>query len=58
VTEGKVFEDGQLILGSPAKAVRPLTEAELARLELGALSYVERGRRFATGLQRIDRDIK
>ena len=57
VTEGKVFEDGQLILGSPAKAVRPLTEAELARLQLGALSYIERGRRFGRGLQRIDRDI-
>ncbi|RZT92496.1 gamma carbonic anhydrase family protein [Rivibacter subsaxonicus] len=53
VTEGKVFEDGQLILGSPAKAVRPLNEAELARLKLGALSYVERGSRFNKGLKRV-----
>lgn len=53
VTEGKVFEDGMLILGSPAKAVRPLSEDERARLRLGALSYVERGRRFLAGLERL-----
>ncbi|MBL0720007.1 gamma carbonic anhydrase family protein [Piscinibacter sp. Jin2] len=54
VTEGKVFEAGQLILGSPAKAVRPLTEAEQAGIARSAASYVDRGRRFREGLQRID----
>ena len=31
VTEGKCFEPGMLIVGAPARAVRPLTEAEIAR---------------------------
>ncbi|MEN9544512.1 MAG: hypothetical protein RLZZ598_1345 [Pseudomonadota bacterium] len=53
VTEGKVFEDGQLILGSPARAVRPLNEAELARLRQGAQSYVERGALFRTSLKKV-----
>ena len=30
VTEGRVFEDGWLILGAPARAVRPLTADESA----------------------------
>ena len=53
VTEGKVFEDGLLILGSPAKAVRPLTDDDLARLRRGAETYVARAQRYKTALKRI-----
>ncbi len=40
LTERKVFPEGHLILGSPAKAVRPLTEAEIAGLPNAAAEYV------------------
>ena len=35
VTEGKVFPDNTLILGAPAKAVREITEADIARMQCG-----------------------
>jgi len=54
VTEGKRFEPGQLILGSPARAVRPLDAAARASLRLSAEHYVARARRFANGLARVD----
>jgi carbonic anhydrase/acetyltransferase-like protein (isoleucine patch superfamily) len=53
VTEGKEFPDHSLILGSPAKAVRTLTEEDLLRLQGNAASYVERGRRFKAELKKI-----
>ena len=53
VTEGKAFPDGSLILGSPAKVVRSLTEDDLLRLQGNADSYVERGRRFKAELKKI-----
>jgi carbonic anhydrase/acetyltransferase-like protein (isoleucine patch superfamily) len=54
VTEGKEFPDNSLILGAPAKAVRELSEEAIAQLRRNAEEYVERGRYFATALQRID----
>ncbi len=51
VTEGKRFPPGSLILGSPAKFVRELTEEERAQLDHGADHYIENGRRYARGLQ-------
>ena len=53
VTEGKEFPDHSLILGSPAKAVRTLTEEELLRLQGNADGYAERGRRFRAELKKI-----
>lgn len=53
VTEGKVFEAGQLIVGSPARAVRALTAAEIAGLRVSAAHYADRARRYATGLVRL-----
>ncbi len=53
VTEGKEFPDNSLIIGSPAKAVRTLTEDDLLRLQGNAASYVERGRRFKAELKKI-----
>ena len=54
VTEGKRFPPGSLIIGSPAKVARPLTPDEIAGLAPGAAHYVDRQRRFAYGLTRID----
>jgi len=51
VTEGKQFEDGQLILGSPAKAVRELSPEQMAGLEKSAAVYVANAKRYAAGLK-------
>jgi carbonic anhydrase/acetyltransferase-like protein (isoleucine patch superfamily) len=53
VTENKVFPDGSMIIGSPAKAVRELTAEQQAGLRLSALHYVENAQRFRTGLKKI-----
>ena len=53
VTEGKVFEDGTLILGAPARALRKLDEAELAGLKISAEVYVANRRRFSAGLKQL-----
>lgn len=50
VTEGKVFPPGSLIVGAPARLVRPLTDAEIAGLRLSAATYVANARRYAAGL--------
>ena len=50
VTEGKEFPDGSMILGSPAKLIRPLREAEIKRIKSAAAGYVHNHQRFAKGL--------
>jgi len=46
VTEGREFPDGMLIVGAPARAIRPLDEAEFALLKASAEVYVANYRRF------------
>jgi carbonic anhydrase/acetyltransferase-like protein (isoleucine patch superfamily) len=53
VTEGKEFPDGSLIMGSPARVVRPLTPEQIERLRWSAQHYAHNARRFAAGLKRI-----
>lgn len=53
VTEGKEFADGWLILGSPAKAVRALTAAQIDALQHSAQHYAENALRFQNGLRRL-----
>ncbi len=53
VTEGKMFAPGSLIVGSPARAVRALTETEIAGLRRSAAHYVENWRRFAATLSDV-----
>lgn len=53
VTEGKEFPDGSLIVGAPAKAIRALDEATIAKLKTHAARYAENARRFAKGLVRL-----
>lgn len=50
VTEDKKFPDGSLILGSPAKVVRELTEKEIAYLRWSAEIYVRNAARFDSDL--------
>ncbi len=51
VTEGKEFPDNSLIVGSPAKVVRTLDDAAIARLKVSAAHYVANARRFRSGLK-------
>ena len=53
VTESKAFEDGKMILGSPARAMRSLTPEEVAGIKISAESYVANARRYAGGLTRV-----
>ncbi|HEY5799194.1 MAG TPA: gamma carbonic anhydrase family protein [Burkholderiaceae bacterium] len=53
VTENKTFPDYSLIVGSPAKVLRTLTEEEIANLRRSAAHYVERAHSFKTGLKKI-----
>lgn len=53
ITENKVFPDGVLILGSPARVARQLTPDQSAGLRLSAAHYVANWRRYARDLQRL-----
>ena len=55
IPEGKVIPDRSLVLGSPGKVVRTLTDDDVARLRDGARSYVENARRYREGLAPDDR---
>ena len=53
VTEGKEFEDGSMIMGSPARVVRALDSQQKQGLVNSAQMYVLNARRFKAGLKRI-----
>lgn len=54
VTEGKSFPPRSLILGSPAKAVRELSDDEVRNLRANANGYVERAATYRRELVRLD----
>jgi carbonic anhydrase/acetyltransferase-like protein (isoleucine patch superfamily) len=54
VTEGKEFPDGSMIMGSPAKLVRPLAPEQIEGLKRISEHYVRNAQRFRDGLVRID----
>ena len=51
VTEGKTFEPRSLIVGSPARAVRQLSDEQVAMLRMSAAHYAEKAARYANGLR-------
>ncbi|HUD90247.1 gamma carbonic anhydrase family protein [Sphingobium sp.] len=53
VTEGKSFPPGSLIVGVPAKAVRTLSEDQIAGLRASADGYADKGRHFGQNLKKI-----
>jgi carbonic anhydrase/acetyltransferase-like protein (isoleucine patch superfamily) len=50
ITEGKQLPDGTVWMGSPAKLVREITDAERAVLEASAHHYVQNAQRYRAQL--------
>ena len=53
VTQGKVFPPRSMILGSPAKVVRPLRDDEVANLRSHAEGYISIARRISSGCREM-----
>jgi len=51
IPEGKTIPDGVLVLGSPGKVVRDLSQAEIANLQNIADGYVRRAKLYKQQLQ-------
>ncbi|MEL7558342.1 gamma carbonic anhydrase family protein [Stutzerimonas chloritidismutans] len=54
IAEGKEIPDGSLVVGSPGKVVRELTEQQKKMLEASAAHYVHNARRYANELAEQD----
>lgn len=54
VTEGMVVPDGSLVLGSPGKVVKQLSDEMQQKLIQGAIGYQNKAREFANSLQAIE----
>ncbi|MDP1732822.1 MAG: gamma carbonic anhydrase family protein [Sulfuritalea sp.] len=54
IAEGKVIPDRSLVMGSPGKVVRQLTDEEVALLRYAAQGYVENARRYRAELKQED----
>ena len=50
VAEGKTIPDGSLVLGTPGRVIRQLTEDEIQALQDRARGYVEKSRRYLEAL--------
>lgn len=53
VTEGKTYPKGSLIVGSPARVVRQLSDAERQLLRASAAHYAEKAAHYAAALKVI-----
>lgn len=54
VAEGKTVAAGTLVVGTPARFVRNLTEEEIQTMHRNTAHYVEQADRFRKSLRRID----
>lgn len=50
IPEGREIPDGSLVMGSPGKVVRELTDEQKRALEASAAHYVDNARRYARDL--------
>ena len=55
VTENKEIPDGSLVMGSPAKVIKPLSTEQLADLRESAETYVNKFKQFKDELKLDDR---
>ncbi|QGX38682.1 gamma carbonic anhydrase family protein [Permianibacter aggregans] len=53
IPEGREIPDGVLVLGSPGRIIRALTDEEKEKLSWSAQVYVDKIARYRTGLQPI-----
>jgi carbonic anhydrase/acetyltransferase-like protein (isoleucine patch superfamily) len=53
IPEGRVIPDRSLVMGSPGKVVRELTDEQLARLAYSAAHYVENAQRYRQTLKEM-----
>ena len=53
IPEGKVFPDKVLIVGSPGKVVRELSDDDVAKLKHAAQHYVDNARRYQSQLEAL-----
>ena len=53
IIENKSFADRSVIFGSPAKAVREVSEDNVTRMRMSAEDYVKRGVQYKKELKRI-----
>jgi carbonic anhydrase/acetyltransferase-like protein (isoleucine patch superfamily) len=53
IAEGKVIPDNSLVLGSPGRVVRQLSEPEIAMLRMSSQIYVQNHRRFRDSLIKL-----
>lgn len=51
VTEGTIIPDGSVVMGSPARIVRQLNEAQCREIEINAAQYRDNARRYEHGLR-------
>lgn len=54
IPEGKVIPERSLVMGSPGKVVRQLSDEEVARLLSAAQGYVDNARRYRAELKQED----
>jgi carbonic anhydrase/acetyltransferase-like protein (isoleucine patch superfamily) len=53
IPEGKIIPDRSLVVGSPGRILRTLTDEEIARIHSNARHYVDNARRFQAGLREL-----
>ncbi|MCL2657344.1 MAG: gamma carbonic anhydrase family protein [Betaproteobacteria bacterium] len=53
IPEGKVIPDRSLVVGTPGRIIRELSEAEVADFQRNALGYVNNAQRYREGLHCI-----
>lgn len=50
ITEGKEIPDNSMVMGSPGKVVKTLTDEQAKGIRIGAAHYVENAKRFKEGM--------